>query len=1084
MREISAWSIRNPVPTIVLFLFLMLAGAVAFTKLRINNMPDVDIPTVTVSVSWSGAAPTEMETQITRLIEDSVAGLGNVDHIRSTVSEGSSSTSVEFAIGTDIDRATDDVRNAVSSVRANLPQDVLEPTVRRIDNTGQPILTFVVDAPSMQPDDLSWFIDNDVAKSVLSVNGVSKIVRSGGVDREIRIRLDPDRLMALGITASEVSERLKNENVNQPGGRTTLGSAEQAIRTIGSVTEIEQLAEMRLSLSDGRSVMLSDLGVVESSWAEPRQRARLDGKEVIGFSVYRSVGTGEVKVAQGVRSRIAAFAAAHPEVSIREVTSSTAWVLEGYDAALEALLIGALLSVVVVWAFLRDTRATLISSFALPMSLIPTFAVMYALNQSLNNISLLGIALVVGILVDDAIVEIENIVRHMRQSGKSTYESALEAADEIGLAVAATTFSIIAVFMPVGFMPGIPGQIFKAFAIAVCTSVFFSLIVARMLTPLMGAYLMRSHGKEPDEPAWVSRYIPILKWTLRHRWITIFAGIAFFATSLSLLRYLPSDFMPATDRGRSMLAIELAPGATLAETDAATQKAVALLRKRKEVASVYAALGTQTSSGPGGGSTTAGEVRTANVTVNLVPRGERRLSQQQFEAEVGPELAQIPGARVRFGADGPSGAKIQITLLSGDAETLSRTVSQLTREMQATAGLQNAGSTASLARPELQIVPKADKAAVLGVSTTTIAQTANIATLGDTDQNLPKFNLKDRQIAIRVMFDEEARADVARIASLQIPTSNGTVPLSSVADINLGSGPNQIDRVDRWRSETVEAELVGITIGQAEALVSELPAIKDLPAAVTRKPAGDSERMQELFSGFALAIGSGIVLLLFVLALLFNGFLQPVTILTALPLSLGGALGLMIATGTALSMPALIGLLMLMGIAAKNSILLVEYAIVARRDRGLKRSAALVDAARKRARPIVMTTFAMGAGMLPIALGIGADAEGRAPMAIAVIGGLISSTALSLIYVPAVFTVMDDFETWLGRALGHALGVETSTAASAAIAAELAALRAELARLQAAANKSETTQQEYSSAASRHAGFDNEPGAEKPGLWV
>lgn len=1013
MNQISAWSIRNPVPTIVLFLFMTLAGLVAFQKLRINNMPDIDIPTVTVSVSWSGAAPTEMETQITRLIEDSVAGLGNVDHIRSTVSEGSSSTNVEFAIGTNIDRATNDVRNAVSSIRSSLPQDVLEPVVQRVDNTGQPILTFVVDAPGMQPDDLSWFIDNDIAKAVLSVGGVSKIVRSGGVDREIRIRLDPDRLMALGITASEVSEQLKNDNVNQPGGRTTLGSAEQAIRTIGSAADVDTLAEMRLALSDGRTVKLSDLGLVESSWAEPRQRARLDGQEVIGFSVYRAVGTGEVAVAQNVRAKVAAFSAAHLQANIREVTSSTAWVLEGYDAALEALLLGALLAVVVVWAFLRDIRATLISSVALPMSLIPTFAVMYVLNQSLNNISLLGIALVVGILVDDAIVEIENIVRHMRQSGKGTFDAAIEAADEIGLAVVATTFSIIAVFMPVGFMPGIPGQIFKAFAIAVCTSVFFSLVVARMLTPLMGAYLMEAHGKEPDEPRWILRYIPILEWTLRHRWITILAGIAFFALSVSLIQFLPSDFMPATDRGRSMLAIELAPGATLAETDTATQKAVALLKARPEVASVYAALGTETSSGPGGGSNVAGEVRKSTVTVNLVPRSDRKLSQQQFESALGPELAKIAGARMRFGADGSSGAKIQITLLSDDPDALAQTVAQLTREMQALPGFHNAGSTASLARPEIQILPKVDKAGSLGVSTTALAKTANIATLGDSDQNLPKFNLKDRQISIRVMLDDQARSDLERIASLQVPAATGTLPLSSVADINLGSGPNEIDRVDRWRSETIEAELVGITVGQAEALVANLPAIKNLPDSVTRRPAGDSERMQELFSGFALAIGSGIVLLLFVLALLFNGFMQPVTILTALPLALGGAVTLMIATRTSLSMPALIGILMLMGIAAKNSILLVEYAIVARRDRGMDRHAALIDAARKRARPIIMTTFAMGAGMLPIALGVGADAESRAPMAIAVIGGLLSSTALSLIYVPAVFTAIDDLENWL-----------------------------------------------------------------------
>ncbi|MFA5899669.1 MAG: efflux RND transporter permease subunit [Hyphomicrobium sp.] len=1018
MNQISGWAIRNPVPTIVLFLFLSLAGAVSFTKLRINNMPDTDIPTVTVAVTRTGAAPTEMETQVTRLVEDAVAGLGNVDHIRSTINEGSSSTNVEFTLGTDIDRATDDVRNAVQSIRANLPSDVLEPTVRRVDNTGQPILTFVVSAPTMAPDELSWFIDNDIAKAVLSVKGVSSIARAGGVDREIRIRLNPDRLMAFGITASDISQSLKAQNINQPGGRLTLGDAEQAIRTIGSASTVEALAATRLALGDGRSVKLSDLGSVESSWAEPRQRARFNGDEVIAFSVYRSVGTGEVAVAGSVRASVQTFATAHPEVSIREVTSSTAWVMEGYEAALEALILGALLAIAVIWLFLRDMRATLVSSVALPLSLLPTFGVMYLLNESLNNISLLGIALVVGILVDDAIVEIENIVRHMRQSGKSAYEAAIEAADEIGLAVVATTFSIIAVFAPVGLMPGIPGQMFKVFAIAVCTSVFFSLVVARMLTPLMGAYLLRAEGHEPDEARWVPPYLRLLNWTLRWRWLTVTGGIAFFAVSMSLVRFLPSDFMPASDRGRAQLAVELAPGSTLADTDAVVRKAVAVLLARSEVQSVYSAMGTQTSSGPGGGTSTAGEVRTATLTVNLKPRAERQLSQQEVEAAVGPPLAKIPGARMRFGADGVSGAKIQVTLLSDDADLLASTVSALTREMRGVAGFHNAGSTSSLARPEIQITPKVDKAAVLGISTATIAATANIATLGDADQNLPKFNLKDRQISIRVMLEDSARSDISRISSLQVPAASGTLPLSSVADITLGSGPNQIDRVDRRRSATVEAELSGLTVGEAEASVSALPSMRQLPAGITRNAAGDSERMQELFAGFALAIGSGIVLLLFVLALLFNGFLQPVTILTALPLSLGGALGLMLATDTSLSMPALIGILMLMGIAAKNSILLVEYAIVARRDRGLDRTTALMDAARKRARPIIMTTVAMAAGMLPIAFGIGADAEFRAPMAIAVIGGLLSSTALSLIYVPAVFTVMDDLENWLAKTLG------------------------------------------------------------------
>ncbi len=1017
MTNISRWAIRNPVATTVLFLLLTLAGLVAFSKLRLNNMPDMEIPKVTVGVAWAGAAPTEIESQITRLIEDSVTGLGNVNHVRSTVNEGFSSSMIEFAIGTDIDRAMNDVRDAVMSIRSKMPRAALDPIIQRVEATGQAILTFIVDAPAMAPDDLSWFIDNDIARAVLTAPGVSRISRSGGVDAEITVKLDPDRLMALGITAFEISDLIKSQNINQPGGRVTLGEVEQPIRTIGSVLDVVSLKAMRIAISDGRSIRLSDLGAVERSWAEPRQRARFNDREVIGFSVYRAVGAGEVAVARDVRRRMTEFAAAHPGVSILEVTSSTNSVVEGYDAALEAAFLGALLAVLVIWAFLRDIRATLISSAALPLSLIPTFAVMYALDQSLNNLSLLGIALVVGILVDDAIVEIENIVRHIRQSGKSVYDAAIDAADEIGLAVVATTFAIIAVFLPIGLMPGIPGQFFKAFSIAVCSSVFFSLIVARLLTPLMAAFFLRENHSERREPAWVRQYGRMLNWTLRHRWITIVAGVIFFVASLSLVLFLPTEFMPAADRGRSILGVELAPGSTLQETDIAIQRVVSVLRARPEVASVYAALGTQTltSSGPGGFSTLVGEVRKATVTANLVARDQRALSQQAFQALIGPELAKIPGARMRFGEDGPSGAKIQVSLMSDDPAALASSARRLAQEMRATAGFHRAGTTTSFARPELQIIPKRDKAAALGVSTTTIARTVNIATIGDVEQNLGKFSLSGRQIPIRVLLSNEARADLSRISILQVPAFEQSLPLSSVADIAFGSGPNQIDRVDRTRSETVEAELNGITIGEAERLVSNLSSLRGLPASVTRKPAGDSERMQELFASFALAISSGIVLLFFVLALLFNGFVQPATILTALPLSLGGALGLLLMTRMSISLPVLIGILMLMGIAAKNSILLVEYAIVAQRDNGMERAHALLTAARKRARPIVMTTVAMGTGMLPIALGIGADAETRAPMAIAVIGGLISSTILSLVYVPAFFTVMDDLERWIRK---------------------------------------------------------------------
>ncbi|MDF2997080.1 MAG: efflux transporter permease subunit [Xanthobacteraceae bacterium] len=1012
MNGISSWSIRNPVPTLVLFIVLTLAGLVGYGKLRQNNTPDMDIPTIIVTVTQPGAAPSELETQVARIVEDAVAGLGNVEHIRSTLVEGAATITIEFALGIDVDRATNDVRNAVSAITGDLPADADEPIVQRLDATDNAILTFVVDAPEMTPDEVSWFVDNDVAKAVLSVKGVSKISRAGGVDKEIRVRLDPDRLLALGATATEVSQKLKTLNLDQPGGRATLGAGEQTVRTLGSMASLDELAATAIPLADGRVVRLSELGRVESSWAEPRQRARLDGREVIGFSVYRSVGSSEVDVAHAARAKVAALAASHPGVTITEVTSSTDWVEEGFDAAIEALWLGALLAVFVVWLFLRDWRATLISSAALPLSLIPTFALMQWLDQSLNNITLLAIALVVGILVDDAIVEIENIVRHMRQAGKTAYEAAIEAADEIGLAVVATTFTIVAVFGPVAFMAGIPGQFFRAFAIAVCGSVLFSLLVARMLTPLMAAYLMKAAGHEEDEPFWVPTYLRLLGAALRHRWTTLALGLAFFAASVSLIPLIPTDFMPAADRGRSSLSIELPPGATLDDTDRAVLRATAILRTHPEVASVYAAIGTETTSGRMSASS-SGEVRSATVTVTLTPPAERGLSQQQFEAKAGPELRSIPGARVQFGADGQSGAKVEVALVSDDPAALSRTVDSLLRDMRGVVGLANPASTSSLTQPELHIAPKPDKAAALGITTATIAETADIATLGDVDSRLPKFDLADRQISIRVMLEESARSHLARLASLPVTNGTITVPLSAVADIGFGSGPSQITRLDRSRTASIEAELVGITVGQADAMVGELPTIKNLPKGVSRRAAGDIERMEELFASFGLAIGSGIVLMYLVLVLLFGDFLQPLTILTALPLSIGGALGFLLLTGHSFSMPALIGVLMLMGIAAKNSILLVEYAIAARADIALPRMDALMDAARKRARPIVMTTIAMVLGMLPIALGYGADAETRAPMAIAVIGGLVSSTLLSLLYVPAAFCVVDDLSQWV-----------------------------------------------------------------------
>ncbi len=1026
-RNISAWAIRNPVATAVLFLLLTAAGLFAYPGLRINNTPDIDLPAVVVTVAQPGAAPTELETQVTRRVEDAVAGLGEVKHITSTVVDGASTTAIEFVLGKDIDRATNDVRNKVAQIRSDLPAGIREPVVTRVEVTGGAIVTYTVAAPALSDERLSWFVDDTVAKALLSVPGVGQVNRVGGVDREVRVALRPDRLLALGITANQVNEQLRALNVNLPGGRGTLGEGEQAIRTLGSAPSVEALRERPIVLPGGRTARLGEIAEVSDATAEVRTAARLDGRPVVGFEVLRTRDSSEVRVASGVAARLAALEAEHPGVEIRRVAATVDFVLAGYRGAVEALAIGAGLAVLVVWLFLRDWRATAIASLAMPLSLVPTFFVMRWLGFSLNNVTLLGLTLVVGVLVDDAIVEIENIVRHLRgRADGNAYEAALDASAEIGLAVVATTATILAVFVPVAFMPGIPGQFFRQFGLTVAAAVFFSLVVARLLTPLLGAYFLKAKpgrlasAEEVGDGAVGRRYIGLLGWCLRHRWATLGAAAGFFAASVALVPLIPRDFVPAPDRGRSALAIELAPGATLPETEAVAQEATRILKARPEVASVFASLGTRATGavgGPGLGNTTReGEPRTANLTATLVPRRERGLSQQQFEAAVRPELERrLPGARVRFGADGQSGAKLAITLVGEDAGALAAAARELERQMRTVPQLAGARSTASLARPELQIVPRDARAAELGVSPAAIATTARIATVGDIEQNLARFNLPDRQIPIRVMLEEAARDDLDRLRTLRVEGRAGlAVPLDAVAEVRHGAGPAQIDRLDRVRKATVEAELNGLPLGEATRLVAELPIMRNPPAGVRERATGDKEVMAELFGGFAVALATGVGLVYLVLVLLFGGFGQPMTIMSALPLSLGGALMALLLAQKALGVSAVIGVLMLMGIVAKNSILLVEYAIEARRA-GMPRGTALVEAARMRARPIVMTTIAMTAGMAHIAAGVGADSEFRAPMALVVIGGLVTSTLLSLVVVPVVYALVDDAWEWIAR---------------------------------------------------------------------
>lgn len=1038
--NISAWAIRKPVAPLVMFVVLTALGIVYFRGLPVTQMPNIDLPIVMVTVTQAGAAPSELETQVTKKIENTVAGVSGVKHITSSISEGASVTTIEFHLETKVDRAVNDVRDAVTKIRSDLPQSIDEPLIQRVDIEGRPIVTFAVSALDMSPQDLSWFVDDTVARALQGLRGVAQVKREGGVDREIRVSLDPDRLFALGITAAEVSRQLKATNVDVSGGRGEVGTQEQSIRTLAGAPSVEALADMRIALSNGLYVRLKDLGSVRDGAAEPRVFARLDGRPVVSFGVYRSKGFSDVVVFDRVNEEIKRLGESHPEVAFSMIDTTVRYTKSDYESAMHTLMEGAFLAVIVVFLFLRDWRATLITTLAIPLSILPTFWIMDLLGFSLNAVSLLAITLVTGILVDDAIVEIENIVRHMRQ-GKSPYRAAIEAADEIGLAVVATTLTIAAVFVPVSFMGGIAGQYFKQFGITVAVAVLFSLAVARLITPLLAAYFLRDTGHRHTKDGRVMRaYMAILAWSVRHRFITIALGLGVFAGTIFLSTLLPSGFLPNNDRSRSLLSIELPPGTTLAQTQAMSDCISRLLLDQPEVVSVYATGG---SGGEGGLALMAGEVRKAQIIANLKPRAARAVDQKTFEKRMHAKLLAFPDMRFSWSSDGQNTQRGFSVILSGnDGPAVEHAAVQLEKQVrQHVPELTNVVSSAALDRPEIRIVPKLDQAAELGVSVETIAQTMYIATLGDIAANLAKFSAKDRQIDIRVQMDERARGSLSTLEAIRVPTSTPgvSVPLSAVADISFGQGPTALDRFDRARRIAVEADLVGDTpLGTALAAVKALPAAQALPPGVTLKASGDAEIMGEVFSGFALAIAAGIMLVLAVLVLLFQDVLQPITILISLPLSVGGAFIALLLTGNSVSLPVVIGFLMLMGIVTKNAILLVDFAIEAM-ALGHNRFEALMEAGHKRAQPIVMTTIAMAAGMVPSALALGEGGAFRAPMAIAVIGGLIASTVLSLVFVPAVFTVMDDLRRISGRVFGrfiHTGGESAPASGTAAGAAE------------------------------------------------
>ncbi len=1123
-RNLSAWSIRNPVIPLVFFTAILLAGMLSFNRMDVVNNPDVEFPAVNISISQPGAAPTEIENQITQRVESAVRSLNGVRTISSTAREGGSNTFVEFEIGTDPNDAVSEVKNAVDTVRGSLPDGILEPRINKVEIAGGFLGIYAIEANDMTLEQLSWFIDDTIAKRLLAIEGMAEVGRFGGVDREIEVILNPAKMQALGVTASQINQILRLDNVDAAGGMAEVGGTRQSVRVLGNADTAYELSQRQIRLGNGASVKLADVATVRDGFSERTSISKVRDKEVVNFYMSRAKGASDVTVYEQALSIIDEIEAETPGVKFIPLFNTVKYTQSQYSSSIAAMIEGAVLAVVVVFFFLRDWRATVISAIAIPLSAIPTFWFMDLMGFNLNFLSLLALGLVAGVLVDDAIVEIENIVRHMRM-GKSAYQASIDAADEIGLPVVATSFCIVAVFLPVGLMPGVTGQFFKNFGLTVVIAVLMSLAVARMITPMLAAYFLQAKGHAAHgEGKWMDRYMQVLRWSLdrsemRARrdglpgvrsqglyaltlllvviamlalsgvlvfktfnmlnelaipetiasvvssdegsflrllvekplqilllglvsaigFVAILAllkllgliarlfgtrlsqswrylearfydhrvwvlGIGYFSFLLTILLFgqTPFQFNPEIDDENSRVEIEMVPGTTLASTEVVADRVADLLYDQPEVELALE------------------RVREGEATIYITLRDDRQKTKKEFERDLGPTLAQIPDARVRFQSqDGPggpgSGRDITVMLAGSNPELLSETAGQLVEEMKGLDSIVAPRISADIPRPEIIIRPRPELLADLGVSTIALSQTIRIATMGEIEQNAAKFSLSDRQIPIRVRLPESSRRDLTTIENLPVPTARGgSVPLGRIADISFGAGPTTIQRYNQNRRVFIGADLAqGVLRGNAMEEINALPTLTSLPQGVIRDAVGEDELQQELLENFSVALIAGVLLVFAVLVLLYKRLMSPLVNMTSLALAPLGGIFLVWLVGQPTSMPVLIGILLLLGIVSKNSILLIDFAIEAMDD-GVAKFEAIMDAGHKRAQPIVMTTVAMTAGMVPTAISLSGDGAWRAPMGTVVIGGLILSTLLTLLIVPAGFSLADGVEKRLG----------------------------------------------------------------------
>lgn len=1002
--QLSSWAITRPIPVIVIFLALTVAGLFSFAQLPVTANPVINFPVVTVTVTQDGSSPSELENAVTKQVERAVSGIPGIRHISSSVTEGISSTTVEFNLDVDPYIATNDVREQISQIRGELPQSIDEPLINRIDVEGGAILRYAVSSDTVPAADLSWFIDDTISKQLIMLPGVQKVSRQGGADRVIRIEPDADKLSALNLSVTTVNEWLRGVHQNATGGSSQYNALAHTIRVLGEKASVDDIKNIQLPADNEQWIKLGDIAEIYNGQKTTRSISQLNGRDVAGFAVFRAKGASDVAVAEQVDAALTEIAAKHPELTIELISSTVTYTETSYQLTIKTLLEGAFLTVVIVFFFLKSWRATLVAAVALPLSILPAFFVLALFDYSLNSITLLALTLVIGILVDDAIVEIENIQKYIER-GERPYLAALKASDAIGFAIVAITLTIVAVFLPVSFIGGFVGKYFVPFGVTVSAAVLSSLLVARLITPLMAAYVLlpakKSHA-EPVVPRWTEKYTGLLSATLKHRKTALALAVIFLTGSVASVTLLPVGFMPEGDISVTQIEVELPPGTPAEQTQQRLQALTISLKDRPEIKSVYTIAGVADDAD--GIAQHKGE-----IILTLVDPGDRELSQKEFERAIAPLFSEMPDARYNF-SNSNGGKEFSLVFTGTDPAALESAMQQLRNGIARLPGFSNVQVIKPLLRKELIVTPRPDGPGRTGVNVSEIADTLRIATMGESGSRSAKFNLPDRQLALQVVLPEYQRNDIRVLNDLPVrSTAQGNVPLKSVATIDFSDGPAQIDRINRARKMSVEANLTGLSLGEALDAVMALPEYQNLPVTVSQLEYGDMEYMNDMFMRFSTTMLFSVLLVLAILIVLFKDFLQPVTILAALPFSAGGAIIALVLYGAMIDLPVIIGILMLMGIVTKNSILLVEF-ILEKERAGLSREQAIKDAGRERVRPIIMTTLAMIAGMTPLVLTSGADAGFRAPMAIAVIGGLISSTILSLLFVPVIYTFIDDLK--------------------------------------------------------------------------